>query len=186
MRFDKRPCSYQVKTSDTNNNCPSLIRGITLDTKDLVCRFALEVNRTVSFCHSHVIELSSDVGSAIKLAAALPPSFSLHTTNGRLPTQTLVSETQGSLEKDLVCVPLVLDKIGGFITFGKPEGTWSSWAHRSRRCGREPSRQGRMNVRVRPRPTSGESPKGGEPLNPPTEQFFPKCNFPNLDLTVFG
>ena len=63
------------------------------------------------------------MGSAIKLAAALPPSLSLHTTNGRLPTQTLVSETQESLEEDLVCVPLVLDKIGGFITFGKPEGT---------------------------------------------------------------
>ena len=54
------------------------------------------------------------MGSAIKLAAALPPFLSLHTTNGRLPTQTLVSETQGSLEKDLVCVPLVLDRIGGF------------------------------------------------------------------------
>ena len=43
-----------------------------------------------------------------------------------------------------------------------------------------------MNVRVRPRPTPGESPEGGGPLNPPTEQFFPKCNFPNLDLTVVG
>ena len=72
---------------------------------------------------SHVNPTDGDVGSAIKLAAALPPFLSLHTTNGRLPTQTLVSETQGSLEKDLVCVPLVLDRIGGFITFGKPEGT---------------------------------------------------------------
>ena len=62
-------------------------------------------------------------GAPTKLAAALPPFLSLHTTNGRLPTQTLASETQGSLEKDLVCVPLVLDRIGGFITFGKPEGT---------------------------------------------------------------
>ena len=123
MRFDKRPCSYQVKTSDTNNNCPSLIRGITLDTKGLVCRFMLEVNRILFFCNVTLIKLLGDVVSAIKLAAAFPPLFSLYTTNGRLPTQTLVSETQGSLEKDLVCVPLVLDRIGGFITFGKPEGT---------------------------------------------------------------